>query len=210
MHCKNKLSGKSSHGTKHLSDHLLKFCVKRKMRASGQQSLRFRTKNNGENRLENHEFNQEKSRKDLAEMIVLHEYPLSMVDHLGFRRFVSGLNADFEMISRRTLRSDILKMFENGMCTLKKMLEVNHGKVAITTDLWTASNQKRGYMAVTGHFVDDEWVLQNRTLRYYFNVFIVYLCLFVYILIWCVLLISLYLTITILNMLLIVHTILCH
>ena len=112
-----------------------------------------------------------------------------MVDHLGFRRFVSGLNPDFEMISRRTLRSDILKMFENGMSTLKKLLEVNPGKVAITTDLWIAFNQKRGYMVVTTHFVGDDWVLRNRTLRYYCNVFIVYLCLFVYILIWCVLLI---------------------
>ena len=36
MHCKYKLSVKSSHETKHLGDHLLKFCVKRKMRASGQ------------------------------------------------------------------------------------------------------------------------------------------------------------------------------
>ena len=31
MHCKHKLSAKSSHRTKHLSDHLLRFCVKRKI-----------------------------------------------------------------------------------------------------------------------------------------------------------------------------------
>lgn len=143
VHCKHKLSAKSSHGTKHLSDHLLRFCVKRKMRASGQQALRFKTKNNGDKRLENYEFNQEKSRKELAEMIIMHEYPLCMVDHLGFRRFVSGLNPDFEMISRRTLRTDILKMFDDGKSTLKKLLEVNQGRVAVTTDLWTTSNQKR-------------------------------------------------------------------
>jgi hypothetical protein len=27
--------------------------------------------------------------------------------------------------------------------------------VAITTDMWIADNQKRGYMAATGHFIDD-------------------------------------------------------
>jgi len=133
--------------------------------------LRFKAKNNGENRLENHEFNQEKSGQNLAEMIVMHEYLLSMVDHFGFRRFVSGLNPDYEMISRRTLRSDILKMFENGMSILKKLLEVNQGKVAIKTDLWTTSNQKRGYVVVTAYFVDDDSILQNRTLRYDCNVF---------------------------------------
>jgi len=98
-------------------------------------------------------------------MIVKHEYPLSIVDHLGSRRFVSGLNPDFAMISRRTLRTDILKMYDNGKCTLRKLLEVNSGGVALTTDLWTASNQKKGYMAVTVHFVDDDWILHNRTLR---------------------------------------------
>jgi len=85
MHRKHKLSAKNSHATWHLSDHLMRFCVKRKIRASGQQALRFKTKNNGENKLENYDCNQEKLRKDLAEMIVMHEYPLSIVDHLAFR-----------------------------------------------------------------------------------------------------------------------------
>ena len=61
---------------------------------------------------------------------------------------------------------DILEMFDDGKSTLKKLLKVNSGRVALTTNLWTASNQKKGYMAVTTHFLDDDWILQNRTLRY--------------------------------------------
>ena len=57
-------------------------------------------------------------------------------------------------------------MFDDGKCTLKKLLEVNQGRVSVTTDLWTTSNQNKGYMAVTAHFVDDDWILQNHTLRY--------------------------------------------
>jgi len=98
-------------------------------------------------------------------MIVMHEYPLSMFDHLGFRRFVSDLNPDFHMISWNTLRNDILTMFKNEKSSLRKLLEVNQGRIAVTTDMWTASNQKKGYMAVTAHFVDDEWILCNQTLR---------------------------------------------
>jgi len=88
-------------------------------------------------------------------MIAIHEYPLSIVDHLGFRLFVIGLNPDFAMISHRTLRTYILKMFDDGKSTLKKLLEVNSDKGALTIDLWTAFNQKKGYMVVTPHFVDD-------------------------------------------------------
>ena len=97
--------------------------------------VRCKTKNNGDKKLENHAFNQEKSRDELAEMIVMHEYLLSMVDHLGFRHFVGGLNPDFQIISRNTLRNDILKMFEDGKCSLKKLLEVNQGRIAMTIDL---------------------------------------------------------------------------
>ena len=75
------------------------------------------------------------------------------------------MNPNFQIISRNTLRSDILTMFENGKSSLRKQLEVNQGRIAVTTDMWTASNQKKGYMAVTAHFVDDEWILRNRTLR---------------------------------------------
>jgi len=74
--------------------------------------LRLRSKNIGDKKLESHAFNQEKSRHKLVEMIVMHEYPLSMVDHLGFRHFTSGLNPDFQIVSRNALRSDILMMFE--------------------------------------------------------------------------------------------------
>jgi len=34
-HCKHKLLAKASNGTKHLSDHLLKFCTKRHLQATG-------------------------------------------------------------------------------------------------------------------------------------------------------------------------------
>lgn len=40
--------------------------------------------------VENYTFDQDVARKELAAMIILHEYPLSMVDHAGFQRFVSA------------------------------------------------------------------------------------------------------------------------
>ncbi|KAJ0096085.1 hypothetical protein Patl1_16192 [Pistacia atlantica] len=46
------------------------------------------------------------------------------------------------------------------------MLNKNRSKVAITTDLWTANNQNKGYMTITTHFINDNWVLHNRLLRF--------------------------------------------
>ena len=51
----------------------------------------------------------------------------------------------------------------------KKAIEYMAGiqsRVAITTDLWTSDNQKRGYMAITSHFIDESWTLMNIIMRY--------------------------------------------
>jgi hypothetical protein len=48
---------------------------------------------------------------------------------------------------------------------IEYMAEIQ-SRVAITTDLWTSDNQKRGYMAITAHFIDESWTLRNIIMRY--------------------------------------------
>jgi len=48
---------------------------------------------------------------------------------------------------------------------MKLMLSRIQSRVAITTDMWTATNQNRGYMTITAHFIDDLWRLQSRLVR---------------------------------------------
>ena len=48
------------------------------------------------------------ARIELALMIIVHEYPLSMVDHIGFRKFCAALQSAFKLVSRNTIRKDIL------------------------------------------------------------------------------------------------------
>ncbi|KAL4574899.1 hypothetical protein LXL04_021739 [Taraxacum kok-saghyz] len=120
-YCRKKLSGKDSHGTTHLHDHY-KACMPRKTKDIRQSILNPRQqKKDGPVSLGAYTFDQNVSRAELAEMVILHEYPLNMVEHFGFR---------------------------------------------MTTDMWTASNQKRGYMVVTAHYIDDSFVLCNKVLRF--------------------------------------------
>ncbi|XP_060965659.1 zinc finger BED domain-containing protein RICESLEEPER 2-like [Cannabis sativa] len=99
-------------------------------------------------------------------MIVLHEYPLNMVEHDGFRSFVKSLQPLFRYVSRTTIRRDILKIYENEKTKTMNSMNDNRSRVAITTDLWTSNNQKRGYMVVTAHYIDDSWILRNRIIRF--------------------------------------------
>ena len=87
-------------------------------------------------------------------MVILHEYPLSMVDHIEFREFVSSLNPLFKLISGNTLESDILKIYDNEREKALKMTDKNGSKMTITTDTWTSSNKKREFMIITTHFIN--------------------------------------------------------
>ncbi|XP_039051009.1 zinc finger BED domain-containing protein RICESLEEPER 2-like [Hibiscus syriacus] len=99
-------------------------------------------------------------------MIIVHEYPLSMVEHHGFRKFVSGLQPLFKVPSRNTVKTDILKIYEFERQRTMKLLGRNTSRVAITIDMWTANHQRKGFMAVTAHFIDDQWNLQSQIMRF--------------------------------------------
>ncbi|KAJ0110676.1 hypothetical protein Patl1_03253 [Pistacia atlantica] len=94
--------------------------------------------------LSNYQLDQQARRDDLANMIILHEYPLSMVDDWGFRKFCNTISPSFNIVSRRTIKRDIMKMYEVEKEKSMKMLSKNRSRVAITTDLWTANNQNKG------------------------------------------------------------------
>ncbi|KAJ0103140.1 hypothetical protein Patl1_05075 [Pistacia atlantica] len=116
--------------------------------------------------LTSHQLDQESVRKDLAMMIVLHEYPLSMFDHYGFRKFCNNIQPLFKVASRNTIKKDIFKMYDVEKEKTMKLLNKNRSRIAITSDLWTASNQNKGYMTITAHFIDNNWVLQSRLIRF--------------------------------------------
>ena len=98
-------------------------------------------------------------------MVIMHEYPLAMVDHVGFRKFVRGLQPNFKLVSRNTLKRDILKIYDYEKQKSMAKIDNNESRVAITTDMWTSSNKKRGFMVVTGHYINDSWILESQIMR---------------------------------------------
>ncbi|KAI5440522.1 hypothetical protein KIW84_010125 [Lathyrus oleraceus] len=111
-------------------------------------------------------YNAEKSRKELACAIIMHEYPLSIVDHIGFRRFVASLQPLFHVPCRNTIRKEIFKMYEFEKTITSKLLDSLQARVAITSDMWTSSNKKKRYMVVIAHYIDGAWNLQSCILRF--------------------------------------------
>ena len=116
--------------------------------------IRQQNKVDGTMDLNAYQFDQIIVRNNLARMVIFHECPLSIVDHIGFRELVKSLQPLFKLISRNTLKSDILKIYDNEREKASKMTDKNGSRMTITTDMWTLSNKKRGFMLITAHFID--------------------------------------------------------
>lgn len=106
-------------------------------------------------------FDVEKSQQELVRMIVLNELPFSTVEYDGFRKFVASLNPLFRMVSRTTVKANCISACEEQRLALQEVLKNSNSRVSLTADTWT-SNQNKGYMCITCHFIDKEWKLQKR------------------------------------------------
>ncbi|CAM0905408.1 unnamed protein product [Alopecurus aequalis] len=111
------------------------------------------------------EWDPDVARKALVRMVVLHEFPLSIVEYDGFRKFVKSLNPSFNMISRRTLKNDITKEFDELKKDLKELFGASKSRISLTMDMWI-SNQTIGYMVITSHFINDNWKLEKRIIKF--------------------------------------------
>lgn len=109
------------------------------------------------------EFDQDIFREKLTKAMVMHNQPFKFVEYKGFRDAFTYANPKIKHISRNTAKADILKIYHVEKEKLKKVLESINGRICLTSDLWT-SCASNGYMTVTAHYVDNDWVLRCKVL----------------------------------------------
>lgn len=152
-YCSAKLRGDSRAGTSHLKSH-----YNTKHHSKGQSSIRQKLLASNFNKdhpeLASYNLSPEGANKELGKMIIMHGYPLSIVDHVGFKRYSSYLQPLFKVSCRNIIKNEIFQIYELERVKTLSVLESNVSRVAITNDMWTASNQKKWYMSVASHFID--------------------------------------------------------
>ena len=136
-HCKQTFT---TDGTMHLHRHFQR-CSARP--AKGQTKLQFTKADGTQASLSTWKFSQERSREDMAKMIILDEQPFISVERSGFCRFVGGLNPQFKIVSRTTVQSDCMKIYEGLKADILLEISKAPGRISFTSDIWT-SNQSIG------------------------------------------------------------------
>jgi hypothetical protein len=93
----------------------------------------------------------------------MHEYPFNIVEHEYFVDFIKSLRPSFPIKSRVTVRKELMGIFVEEQ--KKLYFKTVNCRFSATMDMWT-SNQNKGYMCVTVHWVDDNWNIQKRIIKF--------------------------------------------
>ncbi|KAL9227709.1 hypothetical protein vseg_003363 [Gypsophila vaccaria] len=116
-------------------------------------------------KLEFWKFNQQDTRLALSKMIIMDERPFRMVEHEGFRLFMSVACPHFMIPSRWTVARDCVGLYLEEKRKLKTYFSNLSSRIYLTTDTWT-SCQNLGYMCLTAHFIDHNWKLHKKIINF--------------------------------------------
>lgn len=96
----------------------------------------------------------------------MHDLPFRFVEYEGIRAIFEYLKWDIKTVSRNTLKDDLLKMYESEKKKMKSMLDRVPDRLSLTSDCWSSITTD-GYISLTCHFIDNEWVLQKKVLNFF-------------------------------------------
>ena len=110
----------------------------------------------------NFAYNHENQRKFLVRWIVQDELPFSLSESYNFEHYVQfGLQPAYRRTSRRTITRVAMTNFLAMKQSLIKMLSNLNARVSLTSDIWSASVCSNYFIAVTAHFIDNDWQLNK-------------------------------------------------
>ncbi|KAL8126846.1 hypothetical protein AgCh_013953 [Apium graveolens] len=110
-------------------------------------------------------FDQKRSRFDLARMIIMHGYPLQIVEDVGFKTFVRNLQPLFEFVTFDGVEGDCMQIYHKEKQKVSDLLDKLPGKISLSADMWTGKGEAK-YLCLTAHCIDDEWKIRKKILNF--------------------------------------------
>lgn len=101
---------------------------------------------------------QQKIDNALLKLFVKDLQPFKIVEDEGFKNFVNLLNPSYKIPNRHTLsKVSIPALYQKFLIKTKEMVAAEAINGCMTTNCWT-SRKNIGYIAITFHFVDTNFV----------------------------------------------------
>ncbi|CAG8523104.1 28671_t:CDS:1, partial [Gigaspora margarita] len=96
----------------------------------------------------------------IFEWIILALKPFKVIEEKAFRNMIQRLDPFYKIPSRKTIQKLVINQFEYQRNLIKNYFSQISSKVALTADFWT-SLKMENFLAITIHFIDENWNLQH-------------------------------------------------
>jgi hypothetical protein len=90
----------------------------------------------------------------------VHQHMFTIVKENNFINYICSLHPSTEIPSADTVKSCIMKYYEQDKEKIKDILTNLSTKISFTTDCWISPSGK-SFMAITAYFIDNDWILQH-------------------------------------------------
>ncbi|KAG6736468.1 hypothetical protein POTOM_060757 [Populus tomentosa] len=164
-YCKKKYRAESKRGTSNLHKHL-KNCSPSGQDEAEQQILVETGELSTSVIQGNFVIDQERSRLDIATMIIKHGYPLDMVQHEFFEIFVKNLQPVLKLYSKDEVADDVLSICRREKEKLINFFDKLSCLFSLSIELWSSTDKMMTYCCFTMHFIDDGWQLKKKILAF--------------------------------------------
>lgn len=102
--------------------------------------------------------------KSIAGYLACDMRPYSTVQNKGFKHMISTLEPRYKLPCRTHFSEKVVPALLKKVTDRVKMQLNSAESIAITTDSWT-SRATENYVAVTAHFINKDWKVENYTLE---------------------------------------------
>ncbi|KAK8290461.1 hypothetical protein V6Z12_D07G263700 [Gossypium hirsutum] len=164
-HCKTIFSAKSSSGTSHSRRHL-NSCLKKVNKDITQYTIGIQPSPKGVPSIKNYKFDADECRKAISTFLVCGKHSFRTVEEPGFKYMMRIASPNFKNINRYTTARDVLMYYAKERDRVKEEFAKAPGLICLTSDNWNSEHTNDEYICVTAHWVDKDWKLQKRIIRF--------------------------------------------
>ncbi|MBA0795915.1 hypothetical protein Gohar_006740 [Gossypium harknessii] len=164
-HYKSIFSTKSFSETSHLRRHL-NSCLKIFNKDITQYTIATKPSLEGGSSIKTYKFDADECRRAVSTFLVCDKHAFRTVEEPGFRYMISIFSLNFKNKSRQTTIRDVLMYYAKERDHVKEELAKTHGLICPTSNNWNSEHNNDEYICITAHWVDKDWKLQKRIIRF--------------------------------------------
>ncbi|XP_037479454.1 zinc finger BED domain-containing protein RICESLEEPER 2-like [Triticum dicoccoides] len=113
-------------------------------------------------------FGQDSPYQDIARLITLHGYPLSIVENEDMRRILKNISPMTNKVSLSDMEEHLLALFQKKKINVKDEIALTSQRISLSASIWTHDGPEPtvNYLCLTAHFITEDWKIHRLVIKF--------------------------------------------